>query len=532
MIWNFLKFLDDNNEAPSNITDKIIGVLFALLMIYFLAMIIFSFQWGMILDSPIMLYISFLIKNFDLVPYAEIFDFNMPGVHFFYSIFITLFGTSDIGFRIGDILYLMAILIVSWFWMNNFNKRIAWFSSIVFGIVYLAHGPTVSLQREFVIILPIAIALLVSSLRKFGLFPKYIVIGLMFGLAAIVKPHAALGFPIMIVYMLYEKENNDSMGWQKLSTKIRGILYALIGLLIPILGSLIYLLSVDAMPDFIDIIVNYWPLYGDLTGAHKTIWGTDKILYLIRGFLNFGDNTLWMIPSAIGFYIALRSSRLTASQKRRVFLLAGMALVYSIFPIFAGKFWPYHWLIMLYFLVLLSTLCLIRIQNKPGFERFYPVIIFVAVLIPGIRPSDNLLYSLVMPDIINNESDITKNRRAVEIAGYLEKNIRLNDLVQPLDWTGGAVHAMLISKAKIATPFIYDFHFYHHVSRPYTQFLRKKFIESLTSVKPRFIIQILDKKPWPLGYDTSREFRELSQFLQTYYIPSVNGRGYNIFTRK
>ncbi len=531
MIWNYLKFLNDDIKASPKTTDKIIGGLFVILATYFLTMILYSFRWGMILDAPIMLYISYAINSFNMAPYSEIFDFNMPGVHFFYSIFIYIFGTGDIGFRVGDILYLMAIMITSWFWMRNFSKRIAWFSSILFGIVYLAFGPTVSLQREFILILPIAVALLVGSSNKFGYILKYFIIGLMFGLAAIIKPHAILGFPLMIIYLLYDNEINDSTSLPILSTTIRRILYALTGLLLPLLCSLIYLLSINALPNLIDIIVNYWPLYGDLTGAHKTIWGTDKILYLIRGFLNFGDNTLWMIPSAVGVYIALRSTRLTRNQKRKVFLMVGMAIVYGIFPVFAGKFWPYHWLLMLYFLVLLSTLCLIKIDIKQRFERLYPLIIFVIILIPGIRPSDNLLYDLVMPDIVSSQTAITENKRAVEIAEYLEKNIRPNDLVQPLDWTGGAVHAMLISKAKIATPFIYDFHFYHHVSRPYTQYLRKIFMESLAASKPRFIIQILDNKPWPNGYDTSREFRELSQFLQTFYIPSVNGRGYNIFTR-
>ncbi len=529
MIWNYLKFLNDNNEAPSNATNKIMAGVFVLLVIYFLAMTVYSFRWGIILDSPIMLYMSYAINSFDLVPYSEIFDFNMPGIHFFYSIFICIFGTGDIGFRIGDILYLLAILIAGWFWMKNISRRIAWFSSAVFGIVYLAHGPTVSLQREFIIILPIAIALLVSSSPKLGSFFKYFIVGMMFGLAAIIKPHATLGFPVLIIYLLYDRANDYSISRPKLSAVIRKVLIALAGLLVPILGSLIYLLSVGAMTDFIEIIVNYWPLYEDLTGAHKTIWGTDKILYLIRGFLNFGGQSLWMIPSALGFYIAQQSSRLAENQKRQVFLLAGMALVYSIFPVFAGKFWPYHWLIMLYFLVLLSSLCFIETNHNSGFRRWFPIIIYIMVLIPGLRPADNLLYSMVVPDIIREETDITENRRAVEIAEYLEKNLRPDDLVQPLDWTGGAVHAMLISRAKIATPFIYDFHFYHHISKPYTQYLRRKFIESLMSVKPRFIIQILDKKPWPHGYDTSREFRELSQFLQRYYIPSVNGRGYNIY---
>jgi hypothetical protein len=122
--------------------------------------------------------------------------------------------------------------------------------------------------------------------------------------------------------------------------------------------------------------------------------------------------------------------------------------------------------------------------------------------------------------------------RVDEIAAFLQAHMKPGDTVQPLDWTGGVLHGMLIAKALPATPYVYDYMFYHHLSRPYIQNLRKKFIASLEKAKPRFIIQVDDDKPWVSGADTSREFKELQQILERYYTVTFKGEyGYVIFER-
>jgi hypothetical protein len=118
-----------------------------------------------------------------------------------------------------------------------------------------------------------------------------------------------------------------------------------------------------------------------------------------------------------------------------------------------------------------------------------------------------------------------------EIASYLRAHLAPGDTVQPLDWTGGAVHAMLIARAPIATPFVYDFYFYHHVSNPFIQRLRARFMAAMRAAPPRFVIQIETQKPWPGGADTTREFPELQALLATDYTVASRGDGYQILER-
>jgi hypothetical protein len=88
---------------------------------------------------------------------------------------------------------------------------------------------------------------------------------------------------------------------------------------------------------------------------------------------------------------------------------------------------------------------------------------------------------------------------------------------------------MLISRAQLATPFIYDVQFYHHVSSPYIQSLRQRFIQSLKTARPRFIIQITSDKPWVGGADTSHSFEELQSILEKDYSPVLSGNGFIIY---
>ena len=84
-------------------------------------------------------------------------------------------------------------------------------------------------------------------------------------------------------------------------------------------------------------------------------------------------------------------------------------------------------------------------------------------------------------------------------------------------------------RAGLATRFVYDFHFYHHVSRPYIQRLRSLFLEELRRSRPRFIVQITAAdKHWVSGPDTTREFPELHALLDADYGVVASGKGYVI----
>ncbi len=123
--------------------------------------------------------------------------------------------------------------------------------------------------------------------------------------------------------------------------------------------------------------------------------------------------------------------------------------------------------------------------------------------------------------------------RAEDIARYLKENLKEGDTVQPLDWTGGALLAMLETRAPIATPFVFDFYFYHDISTPYIQGLRVDFLSELQEAHPRFIVEITaGDKPWLSGEDTTRDFPKLRTFLNEKYSITIQEEDYVIYERK
>jgi hypothetical protein len=184
----------------------------------------------------------------------------------------------------------------------------------------------------------------------------------------------------------------------------------------------------------------------------------------------------------------------------------------------------------MYTIILTASLALssdFRPQFKTShFSLLTSSLLLITVLIT-IRPSQTFIRQLEGKPIA------TSTDRAAQISKFLEKNLEVGDEIQPLDWTGGTLLAMLETRAPIATPYVFDFYFYHHVSSPYIQSLRADFMTQLQTAQPRFIIEVTAiDKPWVSGEDTSREFPELRAFLDERYSVTMEREDYIIYERR
>ena len=154
------------------------------------------------------------------------------------------------------------------------------------------------------------------------------------------------------------------------------------------------------------------------------------------------------------------------------------------------------------------------------------LVLFLAILL-NVRPSAAFLQQ------IEGKPVVTSTDRAGEIRRFLEANLEAGETVQPLDWTGGTLLAMLQARAPLATRYVFDFYFYHHVSEPYIQSLRADFVSQLQEARPRFIIEVTAMdKPWVNGEDTSREFPQLRALLDRDYFIRLRRDDYQVHERK
>ncbi len=504
----------------------LLGLSFTLLVV-----IMFSLQWPILHDSPIMLYLGFLMDRFAEVPYRDFFDMNMPGTHIAFLVIGSLCGYSDFGIRIADVIFLTALLGLTWLWLRPISRKVAWCGSVLWGLAYLRYGPAMSLQREYLILLPILAGILVATrMPRLPEIPRYFLAGLLFGLAATIKPHAVIALPLLIAFEFYGRRRRGTEASPVTRSSMFGIVSsAIAGLLIPFVLLAFYLWSKGALVPFLSMATRYWPLYTHLTGDHRTIFGFERYVYLFKEYRRLGDLGFWLAASALGSFAALYHSALVPTQLRQVRLMIGLAICYSIYPVLSGQFWPYHWLLFLYFIIQLSSLCFVEQQDPEATPKslFLILVMAATLLLGGLRVPPGFVDQLRGLPIHPPSAE-----RIGEIAAFLRNNLQPQDTVQPLDWTGGAVHAMLLSRARLATRFVYDFHFYHHVSAPFIGTLRAEFLKDLGRVKPRFIVEITgEDKPWVSGRDTTRDFPELRTFLAQNYRIALHSDDYIIYER-
>ncbi len=138
-------------------------VILGLLALLFVSELVLSLNWRMQHDTPLYQYSAFLINEHGCVPYKDIFETSFVGTFLFHSAIGSLFGYGDFAFRLVDIVYLLILLGVTWFLMRPLGKFVALTSILLFGVLYLSFGSAMSLQRDYIGVLPVAAATLLAT---------------------------------------------------------------------------------------------------------------------------------------------------------------------------------------------------------------------------------------------------------------------------------------------------------------------------------------------------------------------------------
>lgn len=500
-------------------------VFLGILAAQFLCAAVVSLVWPIVHDFPLMLYIGRMMDQHGLVPYRDIYDMNPPGAHFLHAALFHCFNLSGRAYRILDLglLALLMSLIVTL--MRPWGRRVGLCGALLFGSAYLNFGPYLSLQREFLCLPALLLGLwLACRAAVWPLALKAFLIGLLLGAAASVKPHLLIASPILFGALILSRSTLRETISKCLPSTLIALLAGGLGLALVPLLSLATLARLGGWPAFREIVANYWPLYSQLDGdgAIRAGLGSRLIgLFTPLGYIFLQTSTAGL--TLLGLYFGVGELR----KRPRLDLFALFALLAAglLYVSVGGKFWDYHYLPALLFACMLGGFS-IRLLATP--QRLAPrlgLLLLFIITLPLLHAPQ---YSW---DFFHVRRIAVKGGDVDQIADYLKKNLRPGETVQPLDTTGGALHAMLIANAPIATPFIYDFYFYHDPAIPYVASLRGRFIQALVEKKPRFLIQFF--KPWRVhGPGAAGGFSELAALLASDYQPVLKEARFCIWERK
>ena len=157
--------------------SRLPAVWLGLLGVYLLALAATSLSRVMYQDAPIILYAAFVVDRLHLVPYRDFFDNQMPGVYAANIAIGRLSQYSELGVRWVDLSALALLLGVTFGMLRRFGKLAGWCAAIYVGILYLASGEFLSLQREFLLLLPLSAATWVAIARPLPRAAKALVVG-------------------------------------------------------------------------------------------------------------------------------------------------------------------------------------------------------------------------------------------------------------------------------------------------------------------------------------------------------------------
>jgi 4-amino-4-deoxy-L-arabinose transferase-like glycosyltransferase len=493
-----------------------------------------SLRWRMEHDTPLLHYVAFLMDEHGRFPYRDLFETSMPGTFAFHYAVVKLFGYGDAAFRALDLALLAALLAAVHVFMRRFGRAAGLAAAFTFGLLYLSKGQTMTLQRDYLGLVPVAWALccLPSDFSRAPGRWRFAAAGALFGAAFLLKPHLALGLPVVCGALVVFRR--ESRGRDRRDVLACALVCAL-GFVAPLLAAALWLAYNGALADFLSIFFGYLPLHVALTGAQEELRGLDRLFYLFEQTLTlggYGPLLLCALCAAYHFSAHAHERRETLVSYLTLALCAALYLVY---PALAGKFWDYHFMPTAFFLTLPAALCFFgptteARDDSSNVRAMLAVLVFAAAvclqlslpkyavnLFKTLRPG----HTLVPP----------KAGRVDAIAGELRARLRPGDTVQPLDWTHGALHAMLDARAPLATEFLYDYHFYHHATSPVVRRLRHEFLTQLRQSAPRFIIETRGDKPWLRAPDAPGGFPELQRLLDADYHVVAEGNGFRLHER-
>jgi hypothetical protein len=459
-----------------------------------------SRHWPLVHDAPLMHYVAWRLLD-GATPYRDLFDMNFPGVYAVHLAVVGLLGPGDRAFRAFDVGILAVAAAALGVALRSLGPWGGLAAAALFALHHVAGGPWLAGQRDLLVAAALAWAT-AGVLRALGAEGRRraLAVGgaaLALGIALWFKPHAAVLVPALA-----------ALAWRQPDRR-RALALVGLGLVLPAVAALGWLLAAGALSAFADIVLGYLlPLYSRLGRTAVTA----ELARRDYGAIGLAGLAAWALLGAIAL-----------ARGRRVPALAvlGGGVVYGAFHFWSqGRGWEYH---------------------------FYPLALFAAALggaglaeaLRGRRPvlAAALAGALAVTGVaLGAKGDRNRDpewiraklHRVARVAAALGPVVAAGGTVQVLDTTDGGVHALLRAGARQPTRFLYDFHFHHDVEHPYVRALRAELVAGLRAHPPAAVV--LFRNGWPRGgFERLEGFPELAAWLGAGYRLAEATEGYRLY---
>ena len=459
------------------------------------------------MDLAMIHYCAFLINEKGLLLYRDIFENNFPGPFFFHALIGKVFGYGAYPIRFLDACIIFSLAVLSWKILSPISKASAILAPALFTIIYFIGGTVAAFQRDYIAIVPIAVALALLCKPNVNPLRDAAFIGACCGIACSFKPNFVVVMPALFLILLMKLSGS-------LTSNLKQTLLAMCSAFIFVFSiPFLWALHHADFSEFIAIYKSYTPIY---VSTRTDLYHYDNLQQQWKELLTMQASHLMKMGmfSIPGLLWAWRQQRDNPRALIHLRYLAIITFAIAWHEIIAGKYWFAHLLPPYFFTALCFSLLLTPANSKAvNIEKILRVIIIAITMYCAVFVAGKFSFNMLDSKHYNAEN---YNIRSKKIARYLQQHLQPGDKVQSLDGSGDGQGALLLAQATTATRFVEDIPLYLQPDSPVTQGFRREFLDSMQVNPPAFFVYIHNF--WhPAGGNRLKEFKELNQFLEKNY---------------
>ncbi|HVQ75451.1 MAG TPA: glycosyltransferase family 39 protein [Candidatus Binatia bacterium] len=473
-----------------------------------------SLGWPLIHDAPLMHYVAWLVVE-GAVPYRDVFDMNLPGAYLVHAATLVAAGPGDLAWRLVDLTWLAVTCALVFACGARLADRWAGLAvAVLFGLYHVAGGAWRVGQRDFLL----CVFLLAGAhgtarfLERGGARAPLVWAGLLLGAGVTLKPYAGAFWLACAAAAALAARRLGRAPLSAAALVVGG------GLVAPALvfGWLTWR---GGSPAFVDILTGYViPLYSR---------AGDALIWQAMAWYQYG----WALFVLLGLLALLGALAPVPARLRFRRALAVTGVAYGVLHFAAQrKGWEYHLYPFAAFLCVLAAAGLARPAAESAASRgnvrrvVRPLALATLVGAVGVLGAKGV-------DAIEPPWIAAKVRRVAGVVRDLAPLVPPGGTVQVLDTSEGGVHALLRLGLRQPTRYLYDFHFFHDVTDPRIQRLRREFAEALRARPPAAVVVFRDTWRRP-GYDRLGEFPALAEILVRQYALAIDRGDYRIYAKR
>lgn len=419
-------------------------------------------------------------------PYASAYTMKLPGVALVYALVMSIFGQSTVGIHIGLLLTNIACMGLVYLLGRRFLTRETAFSAAA---LYAILSLSPSVQGVFAHATHFVLLFSLSGiiLLEWGLTTRQartlFMAGICFGLAFLMKQHAAAMFVFAIIFQIWPRRKSRCGFIKECCT-------FLIGAAAPYIILVIWLVNAGVFDSFWFWTVQYASEYA--AGLSFTE-GVDNFVQQLSAIA--GQNLpIWLLASA-GIFFLIANKDININD--RMFLIGLLAVSFAmICPGF--HFRPHYFVLLLPPVSLLAAYMLgsvpqFGILSSYRFRAALPPLLLAAAAVYSFSEAKDYSFTNTPQEVSRMTYGANPFPEAVEIAAYLREHTTSNDRIAIL---GSEPEILFHADRLSATGHIYMYGLME--PHRYAEKMQRQLIGEIESGAPAYLVVVHTYASWLL----------------------------------